>query len=88
MSKNHSYIISDHIRAACFLIGDGVKPSGKQQGYVLRRLIRRSLSSSLAIGIDISNLDYFTDLVDSVIRIYSGVYDEISNFTTRKPKIP
>ncbi|MBC7471814.1 MAG: hypothetical protein H7196_00910 [candidate division SR1 bacterium] len=79
MNKNHNYIISDHIRAACFLIGDGVKPAGKQQGYVLRRLIRRSLSSSLALGIDISNLQYFIDLVDSVIGIYSSVYDEIGN---------
>jgi alanyl-tRNA synthetase len=79
MNKNHSYIISDHIRAACFLIGDGVKPAGKQQGYVLRRLIRRSLSSSLALGIDISNQQYFIDLVESVTGIYCGVYDEISD---------
>jgi alanyl-tRNA synthetase len=79
MNKNHSYIISDHIRAACFLIGDGVKPAGKQQGYVLRRLIRRSLSSSLALGIDISNQQYFVDLVDSIADIYSGVYDEIGD---------
>jgi alanyl-tRNA synthetase len=77
MNNKHSYIIADHIRAACFLIGDGVKPAGKQQGYVLRRLIRRSLSASLALGIDISNKDYFQDLVESVIEIYSGVYDEI-----------
>jgi alanyl-tRNA synthetase len=78
MNKNHSFIIADHIRAACFLVGDGVKPSGKQQGYVLRRLIRRSLSASIALGIDISNQQYFVDLVDSVIGIYDGVYDEIS----------
>jgi alanyl-tRNA synthetase len=79
MTKQHSYIIADHIRASCFLIGDGVKPSGKQQGYVLRRLIRRSLSSSLALGIDISQGKYFVELVDSVIGIYDGVYDEIAD---------
>jgi alanyl-tRNA synthetase len=77
MNKNYSFIIADHIRAACFLVGDGVKPAGKQQGYVLRRLIRRSLSASLALGIDIANQQYFVDLVDSVIGIYDGVYDEI-----------
>ena len=77
MNKNHRFIIADHIRAACFLIGDGVKPAGKQQGYVLRRLIRRSLSSSIALSIDISNQQYFTDLVDSVVGIYDDVYDEI-----------
>jgi alanyl-tRNA synthetase len=75
--KNHTYIIADHMRASCMLIADGVKPSGKQQGYVLRRLLRRSLSSSLALGIDITNEQYFVDLVNSVIGIYSGVYDEV-----------
>jgi alanyl-tRNA synthetase len=77
MNKNHSFIIADHIRAACFLIGDGVKPAGKQQGYVLRRLIRRSLSSSIALGIDISEKQYFEDLITSVVNIYDGVYDQL-----------
>jgi alanyl-tRNA synthetase len=74
---NPKYIIADHIRAACFIIVDGVEPSGKQRGYILRRLIRRSLSASLKLQIDISNNDYFTELVDAVINIYKGVYDEL-----------
>jgi|688.fasta_scaffold13267_2 alanyl-tRNA synthetase len=74
---NPSYIIADHIRAACFIISDGVMPSGKQRGYILRRLIRRSLSASLKMKIDISQNDYFVEIVDSVIDIYDGVYDEI-----------
>lgn len=76
-TKNYSYIISDHIRTACFCVADGVLPSGKQRGYILRRLIRRSLSASLKLGIDITNIGYFEDLVDSVVGIYRGVYDEI-----------
>ena len=71
------YIIADHIRAACFIIADGVKPSGKQRGYVLRRLIRRCLSNCLKLNIDISNPVFFKELVDSVVTIYTGVYPEI-----------
>ena len=79
MEKNHSYIIADHIRSSCVIIADGVMPSGKQRGYVLRRLIRRALSSSVALGIDISDRAYFEELVESVVNIYDGVYDEIKD---------
>lgn len=74
---NHSYLIADHIRAACVIISDGVLPSGKQRGYILRRLIRRSLSSAITLRIDISNRQYFADLVEEVAKIYKGVYDNI-----------
>jgi alanyl-tRNA synthetase len=53
-------------------------PSGKQRGYILRRLMRRLLSKSLSLGIDIQNPDYYRDLVESVISIYEGVYPEVS----------
>ena len=75
--QNFSYIVADHIRAASFIIAEGVLPSGKQRGYVLRRLIRRALSASVALGIDIANPTYFEELVDETIKIYEGVYDEL-----------
>ncbi len=77
MTKNNSYIIADHVRTACFCIADGVQPGGKQRAYILRRLIRRSLSSSIKMGIDIDQIKYFEELVDTVIGIYKGVYDEL-----------
>ncbi len=79
MTFQPEYIIADHIRTSCFCIADGVLPSGKQRGYILRRLIRRSLSASLKLGIDISNKQYYTDLVNSTVRIYDGVYPELED---------
>jgi alanyl-tRNA synthetase len=79
MTINNSYIIADHIRTACFCIADGVMPGGKQRSYILRRLIRRSLSASLKMGIDIGQIGYFEELVDTVIGIYKEVYDEPSD---------
>jgi len=78
MQTNHTYVIADHIRAACFIMADGVRPSGKQRGYVLRRLIRRALASSLALDIDISNQQYCIDLYESVVSIYNQAYPEIA----------
>ena len=73
----HAYIIADHMRAALFLIADGVKPSGKQQGYILRRLIRRSLSSCLALGIDITDKNFYQELIDQNAQTYAESYPEL-----------
>ena len=75
--KNHRYIIADHIRPICFIIADGVLPSGKGRGYILRRLMRRLLASSMALGIDIKQDQYFIELVNNIAVVYEGVYDEV-----------
>ncbi len=71
-----SRIIADHIRAATFIMGDpwGVAPSNKDQGYILRRLIRRAIRHAKMIGIE----GNFTDVLGQiVIDTYGDVYPEI-----------
>lgn len=44
-------IVTDHLRAACFLIADGVAPTHKDRGYVLRRLVRRCIVHARRLGL-------------------------------------
>ena len=66
-------IILDHIRAVCFLIADGVLPSNIEQGYVLRRLLRRIIRYGLNLG-----KKFLIDLAKKVILVYKDVYPELS----------
>ena len=64
-------IVAEHLRASTFLIGDGVKPSNVDQGYVLRRLIRRAVREARKLGIT----EIFTAKVaDVIIAEYSEFY--------------
>jgi alanyl-tRNA synthetase len=67
-------VISDHVRASAFMIADGVLPSNDGPGYVLRRLIRRSVRHGRLIGID---RPFLTDLLPAVNEIMSGEYHEL-----------
>lgn len=57
-------IIADHIRASVMIISDGVKPSNVDQGYIVRRLIRRSLRHMRKIDI---SFDSINDIIESTI---------------------
>ncbi len=58
-------IIADHMRAATFLIADGGIPSNKDQGYIVRRLIRRTLVHLRKIGVDFNLAEVLSELVIS-----------------------
>ena len=48
-TTNSMRIISDHLRASAMLISNGIKPSNKEQGYILRRLLRRSFDNWIVL---------------------------------------
>lgn len=69
-------IIMDHVRAAVMLMADGVRVSNKEQGYVLRRLIRRAIRMARELGI--TQIGYLGQLADEVISFYADVYPEVA----------
>lgn len=67
-------IIADHIRGATFMIGDGVTPSNSDQGYVLRRLIRRAVRHLDKLGVHEGTL---VSISEKVIASYRDHYGEL-----------
>jgi alanyl-tRNA synthetase len=72
-------IIADHIRAAVFILGDpyGVAPSNTDQGYVLRRLIRRAIRYGKKMGIEKA---FTAEIAQIYINYYKDVYPELDQF--------
>ena len=69
-------IMADHIRSAVFILADprGVTPGNEDQGYVLRRLIRRAIRHARILGLHGS---YLSDGAESVIQELKDVYQEL-----------
>lgn len=68
-------IVADHLRASVFILGDGVRPANTEQGYILRRLLRRSIRHMDKLGIKEGAMNR---LVDAVIGGYKDQYPELS----------
>lgn len=70
-------IIADHVKAAVFIISDGVIPGNSEQGYVLRRLIRRAVKYG-RVNLKLHERGFFIDLLsEPVFEIYKKDYPEL-----------
>ncbi len=74
----HIRIIADHLRAATFIIYDGISPSNVDQGYVLRRLIRRAVRSAKRVGI-VTDGSFCADIADEIHLIYTSAYPQLNS---------
>lgn len=68
-------VIADHLRAATFLAVDGVVPSNKEQGYVMRRLMRRAILKAFDLGID---QNFMQEVVPVIANLYHNDYPEVA----------
>lgn len=70
-------VVADHIRTSTFIIGDerGVTPSNVDQGYILRRLLRRAIRFGSSIGLKTGD---YAQISDVVVEIYADAYPELA----------
>lgn len=68
-------VIADHLRAATFLAVDGCVPANKEQGYVMRRLLRRAIRFAFDLGIE---QNFFEEIVPTIADLYAADYPEVA----------
>lgn len=71
---NAMRVIADHLRGATFLAVDGVKPSNKEQGYVMRRLLRRAIRFAFDLGIE---QNFLEETVPVIADLYAEDFPEV-----------
>lgn len=74
-NKKSARIVADHLRSTVFLLADGVTPSNKDRGYVLRRIMRRMIAHAGKIGVN--DLAVLNDKIDDVAEYYAETYPEL-----------
>lgn len=73
-------VIADHLRAATFLAVDGCVPSNKEQGYVMRRLIRRAIRYSFDLGVE---QNFMEEIVPVIADLYVDDFPEVAESRER-----
>lgn len=68
-------VIADHLRAATFLAVDGCVPSNKQQGYVMRRLVRRAMVKAFDLGVE---QNFLEQIVPVIADLYHNDFPEVA----------
>jgi alanyl-tRNA synthetase len=68
-------VIADHLRAATFLAVDGIVPSNKEQGYVMRRLMRRAIRFAFDLGVE---QNFMQEIVPVIADLYKEDYPEVA----------
>lgn len=74
LDKRVARILTDHLRGSIFLIADGVRPSNKEAGYILRRLLRRILAYMIRVDI---HGEIFKESIAILQGIFGNIYPEI-----------
>jgi len=69
-------IIADHLRGAVFLAAEGVTPSNIEQGYILRRVLRKIIREERALNLP---KDLLVLLVKKIIELYGNIYSEVKS---------
>jgi alanyl-tRNA synthetase len=83
--QSHSLnVVADHIRAATFLIIDGVLPSNEGRGYVLRRIIRRAIRHGHKLG---ARETFFYKLVGALCQQMGDAYPELNQERTQVERV-
>lgn len=74
-NTNAMRVIADHLRGATFLAVDGVVPSNKEQGYVMRRLVRRAVRFAFDLGVE---QNFLQEVVPVIAGLYEADFPEVA----------
>lgn len=68
-------VIADHLRGATWMAVDGISPSNKEQGYVMRRLLRRAIRFAFELGVE---QNFLQEVVPVIIGLYEADFPEVA----------